>query len=82
MHFACHEEARPNLLESGILFSNWECNLFSVADVAQINLEKAELAYLSTCHAANNRDLNLLDASLHMAGDCQLAGFPTVIETL
>ena len=48
----------------------------------QKNLHQAELAYISPCHAADNRDLDLLDEGVHMAGACQLAGFPTVIGTL
>lgn len=82
VHFACHGKAKLDPSESGILFSDWKSNLFSVVDVARINLDKVELAYLSMCHAAKNMDLKLLDESIHMTGACQLAGFPTVIGTL
>jgi CHAT domain-containing protein len=49
---------------------------------ARVKLDQAQMAYLSACHAANNRNLALLDEAIHMAGACQLAGFPTVIGTL
>ena len=44
VHFACHGVARSNPSESGILFSDWQCNLFSVADAARINLENARVS--------------------------------------
>ena len=81
-HFACHGEVDPDPSKSRILFSDWEIDSFSVADMAQRKLDQAELAYISACHAANNRNLQLLDESIHMAGAFQLAGFPTVIGTL
>jgi hypothetical protein len=81
-HFACHGEANTDPSKSQILFSDWECNPFSVADMAQKKIESAELAYLSACDSAANRDLAMLDESIHMTGACQLAGFPTVVGTL
>jgi CHAT domain-containing protein len=50
--------------------------------MANINLEHAQLAYLSACHAAGSEGLTLLDEAIHMAGACQLAGYPVVIGTL
>ena len=81
-HFACHGEVDSNPSKSHLLFSDWETNPFSVSDMASIELVNAQLAVLSACHAANMRNLELLDEAIHMAGACQLAGFPTVIGTL
>ena len=81
-YFACHGDVNPDPSKSRILFSDWETDSFSVSDMAEIKLNQGQLAYLSTCHAANNRKLELLDEAIHMAGACQLAGFPTVIDTL
>ena len=81
-HFACHGEATQNPSESRILFSDWEDNPFSVGDIAALNLGDAELAYISACHTANNRDFTLLDEQIHVAGSFQLAGFPSVIGSM
>jgi CHAT domain len=81
-HFACHGEMDSDPSKSRILFSDWEIESFSVVDMAQRKLDKAELAYISACHVANNRNLQLLDESIHMTGAFQLAGFATVIGTL
>jgi CHAT domain-containing protein len=47
-----------------------------------LKLKNAQLAYLSACHAAANRVEDLLDEGIHLAGACQIAGFPHVIGTL
>jgi tetratricopeptide (TPR) repeat protein len=82
VHLACHGELDRNPSNSQLLFQDWETNPFRVSDMAAADLDKARLAILSACHAANMRDVTLLDEAIHMAGACQLAGFPTVIGTL
>ena len=81
-HFACHGETNPDPSKSRILFSDWEVNSSTVADMAGKALDHCELAYLSICHAANSQHLGLLDESIHIAGAFQLAGFPAVIGSL
>lgn len=82
-HFACHGEVNESdPSKSQVLLADWETNPLSVADMAAIKLDQVQLAYLSACHAANSRNLHLLDESIHMAGACQFAGFPTAIGTL
>jgi tetratricopeptide (TPR) repeat protein len=81
-HFACHGEANSDPSKSLILFADWESNPLTVADMASENLSHAQMAYISCCHGANNRNFALLDEGIHMAGACQLAGFPTVVATL
>src|ERR1700737_5334522 len=56
VHFACHGDAKADPSKSQILFSDWESDSFSVADMAEIKLDNVQLAYLSACHAANNRN--------------------------
>ena len=65
-----------------ILFSDWETNPRSVAEMSHKKLPRVELAYISACHGANNLDMELLDESIHIAGACQLAEFPMVIGTM
>jgi len=81
-HFACHGQVDSNPSKSRLLFRDWESNPLSVADISEIELSSARLIVLSACHAANIRNITLLDEGIHLAGACQLAGFPTVIGTL
>jgi CHAT domain-containing protein len=82
VHFACHGEADPDPLKTKFLFSDWENDPLSVDDIMRTNLKEAELAYISACHTAINRNLLLLDEAIHIAGAFHLAGFPTVIGTM
>jgi hypothetical protein len=82
VHFACHGIVDSDPSKSRMLFTDWGIDPFTVADMSRENLNKAQLAYISACHAANNRNFELLDESIHMAGACQLAGFPMVIGSL
>jgi hypothetical protein len=50
----------------------------TVGDIAALKLDYPQLAYLSACHAASSIAYRLLDEAIHMAGACQLAGFPSV----
>ena len=81
-HFACHGQVESNPSKSHLLFRDWEVNPLSVADISAIELTHGRLIVLSACHAADIRNMTLLDEGLHLAGACQLAGFPTVIGTL
>lgn len=81
-HFACHGEVNSDPSKSLILFADWKSNPLTVADMTSENLGHAQMAYISCCHGANNRNFALLDEGIHMAGACQLAGFPTVVGTL
>jgi hypothetical protein len=82
-HFACHGEMDSNPSYSRILFIDWEEDAFLVQDMASMDLSRrAQLAYLSACHAGTSKDMFLLDEAMHMTGACQLAGFPAVVGTL
>ncbi|KAH7360966.1 CHAT domain-containing protein [Rhexocercosporidium sp. MPI-PUGE-AT-0058] len=82
-HFSCHGIADPlNPSNSSLLLSDWETNPLTVADVTALKVTNARLAYLSACHAASNRELDLLDEGIHLTGAFQMAGFPQTIGTL
>jgi hypothetical protein len=82
-HFACHGQSNmPDPSESRLLLDDWETDPLTVADITAMTLEKCQLAYLSACHAADNQAFSLLDEGLHLAGACQLAGFPHVVGSL
>ena len=65
VHFACHGQADPDPSKSRIILSD---HSLSVSDIVQIKLDKAEFAYISACHAANNREHDLLDEAVHIGG--------------
>lgn len=83
VHFACHgHSSLSNPSESRLILKDWVSDPLTVADLTAMKLDRCQLAYLSACHAANNPDINLLEEGIHLAGACQLAGFPYVIGTL
>jgi CHAT domain-containing protein len=67
---------------SSLLLSDWETSSLTVADINALKITKAQLAYLSACHASSNRVLDLLDEGIHLTGAFQMAGFPQAIGTL
>ena len=82
-HFACHgQSSYPDPSQSRLLLRDWKVDPLTVADLTTLNLKYSQLAYLSACYAADNRVFELLDEAIHLAGGCQLAGFPNVIGTL
>ncbi|KAL4783420.1 CHAT domain-containing protein [Aspergillus varians] len=88
IHFSCHGESNPiDPSYSGLALSptaavNDTNSLLTVKDLAAINHEKAQLAYLSACSTAENSSDDLLDEVIHVASAFQLVGFPHVIGTL
>jgi hypothetical protein len=82
-HFACHgRSAVDNPSKSTLLLNDWQDDPLTVADIARLQLKRAQLAYLSACQTADNIDEALLDEGIHLAGACQLAGFSQVVGTL
>lgn len=81
-HFACHGKTdRTNPSQSRLLLHDHATTPLTVSALAQINLEHAQLAYLSACSTADPARSDLLDESIHLASAFQLAGFPHVIGT-
>jgi tetratricopeptide (TPR) repeat protein len=81
-HFSCHGGTDPNPSKSQIYLEDWQTDPLMVSDIARLRLDRPQLAYISACYAAHNSAPELLDEAIHMAGACQLAGFPSVIGTL
>ncbi|MFB7497219.1 CHAT domain-containing protein [Streptomyces sp. NPDC056161] len=83
VHFACHGEyALDDPSASRLLLHDHARAPLTVGDLAAVDLEGAQLAYLSACHTALNVADHLMDESMHLAGAFQLAGFPRVVGTL
>ncbi|MEU0244213.1 CHAT domain-containing protein [Streptomyces sp. NPDC006235] len=81
-HFSCHGEARADDPSSSRLFLlDHETAPFTVAGLAPVRLDRAQLAYLSACRTAFGGSLQLADEAIHLVSAFQLAGFPHVVGT-
>jgi CHAT domain-containing protein len=88
-HFACHgrtDSVDPS--NSGLIFTRRDESGDPVQDpltvhsISEINLQNAQLAYLSACSTAENKAARLADEAIHVATGFQAAGFPHVIGCL
>jgi CHAT domain-containing protein len=82
-HFSCHgysSAADPS--QSRLLLRDWKTSPLIVSDIAALNFQGAQLCFLSACHSARVRDINLLDESLNLAFAFHLAGYPSVVGSL
>lgn len=81
-HFSCHGEARADDPSSSRLFLlDHETAPFTVAGLAPVRLDRAQLAYLSACRTAFGGSVRLADEAIHLVSAFQLAGFPHVVGT-
>jgi CHAT domain-containing protein len=88
-HFACH--GRTNHVDpssSGLILQREDesgsakQDVLTVHDLSEINLQHAQLAYLSACSTAENKAARLADEVIHVVSGFQVAGFPHVIGCL
>lgn len=81
-HFACHGVQDADPAASRLLLHDHLETPLTVAHLSPVDLDGAQLAYLSACNTALNFDNLLVDEAITLASACQLAGFPHVIGTL
>jgi CHAT domain-containing protein len=82
-HFACHGSTDPaDPSQNRLLLHDHRTSPLTVAALAPVVLEHAQLCYLSACSTARLTDDRLPDEAIHLATAFQLAGFPHVIGTL
>ncbi|MFE9328211.1 CHAT domain-containing protein [Nocardia sp. NPDC052278] len=82
-HFSCHgtsDPTDPSL--SRLLLHDHSTDPLTVAALAQLHLDDAQLAYLSACATALTTNTELIDEAIHLTAAFQLAGYPHVIGTL
>ena len=83
VHFACHGASDPvDPSRSLLLLHDNDSAPLTVASLAPVNLDQAQLAYLSACSTASTPAIELTDEAIHLTTAFQLAGFPHVIGTL
>ena len=81
-HLACHGEADPSdPLRSKILLQDWGPKPLRVAFIMRMDMENCQLAYLSACETAVNKDEELAEEGLHISGAFQMAGVPNTVAT-
>jgi hypothetical protein len=82
-HFACHGSSDPaDPSQSRLLLHDHDAAPLTVASLAPVNLDRAQLAYLYACNTTVTGATELLDEAIHLTSAFQLAGFPHVIGTL
>ncbi len=81
VHFACHAGGDPEDAADGrLLLADGDLR---IADIADLRLEAAELAYLSACGTARGSAAPALaDEVIHLASAFQLAGYTQSVATL
>ena len=80
VHFACHGEQNasdPSLSSLAVYDGR-----ITIADLAQVDIRQAELAFLSACSTALVSQLQLLDEAIHLAAAFQLLSYTHVIATM
>ncbi|MET9367734.1 CHAT domain-containing protein [Streptomyces griseoflavus] len=89
VHFACHTEGTSaDTFEKSLLLHDHETHPLTVADLATLNLDGAELAYLSACTTGSpggtfiTTGESLADESIQLASAFLIAGYRHVIATL
>ncbi|MFC4611233.1 CHAT domain-containing protein [Streptomyces maoxianensis] len=65
-----------------LLLHDHEDDPLTVANLAEMRLSSAQLAYLSACRTAFMESLELIDEAIYLTSAFQLAGFHHVIGTL
>src|SRR5208282_5159627 len=67
VHFACHGHSVSDPSQSRLLLRDWEMASLTVSDIASLNLQVPQLAYLSACHTAATIAFRLVDESINLS---------------
>lgn len=88
-HFAYHGLTNPiDPSDSGLILQRKDKSrsniqdMLTMHDLSEINLQHAQLAYLSACSTAENKAVRLANEAIHVVSGFQVAGFPHVIGCL
>ncbi|NEC89910.1 CHAT domain-containing protein [Streptomyces sp. SID12501] len=83
VHFACHGDDHPSDPSlSRLLLLDHDTSPLTVAQLAQLKLGHARLAYLSACGTALSAVPELWDEAIHLTSAFHMAGFAHVVGTL
>ncbi|PKK41188.1 hypothetical protein CI102_15103 [Trichoderma harzianum] len=84
VHFACHGTSDPHdPSESGLVLLEEDAPaLLTIGELDRINMQNAEIAYLSACSTAELSVGELLDEAIHISNSFQMLGFKHVVGTM
>ena len=79
-HFACHGCAdREDPSKSALRLADWIDKPLNVRALLKMKLANCQLAFLSACETATNKDVRLRDEGLHVASAFSMAGVPHTV---
>ncbi|MEW2117784.1 CHAT domain-containing protein [Streptomyces sp. NPDC005474] len=82
VHLACHAAQNgENLAESAFFPWDWQQHPLTIAELVDLRLSRAELAFLSACQTSAG-SARLTEESVHLAAAMQVSGYRHVIATL
>jgi tetratricopeptide (TPR) repeat protein len=83
-HFAGHSYIAEDPSKSQLLLEDWEHDPLTVASLLEMNIREYApfLAYLSASGTGQVKEERLVDESIHLISEFQMAGFRHVIGTL
>jgi CHAT domain len=81
--FACHSVAESqDPSKSALLLMDWKQKPLNVRALLRMTLQNCNLAFLSACESALNKDLGLRDEGIHIAGAFHMAGVLHTVATM
>ncbi|MCJ1246415.1 hypothetical protein MMC30_003622 [Trapelia coarctata] len=81
-HFACHAKVNDkDPSKSHLRLQDWGSSPLDVSTLMELDLSQCQLAYLSACETAVNKDAELQDEGIHISGGFQMAGVSNTIAT-
>jgi CHAT domain len=83
-HFACHGKIDDtNPIESRLCLRDHrrKGRPLTVEVLMAMDMDNCQLAYLSACKSAVNKDMRLREEGLHLSGALQMAGVPNTVAT-
>jgi hypothetical protein len=81
-HFACHGKINPkNPINSRLCLQDHRRMPLTVGVLMAMDINNCQLAYLSACESAVNKDMRLKEEGLHLSGALQMAGVPNTVAT-
>ncbi|KAM4054571.1 CHAT domain-containing protein [Hirsutella rhossiliensis] len=79
-HFICHGVSEATTPSAGGL--ELGDGRLTIHDVGSLSLDHVQIAYLSACSTAQNKNSDIVDETIAVASAFNLVGFPHVIGTL
>jgi CHAT domain-containing protein len=81
-HFACHGEVDArDPVQSMLQLADWQDRPLTVGVILRARMPVCQIAYLSACETAVNKDIDLRDEGIHLSAGFVMAGVPCVVAS-